>query len=807
MVSFLLAVVMLFSAFGIYMSNMKEAKAAGKNPKYVAKMAYKEGDGNGNAIRHNISANDIEVGKTYTFTCNYYVDVDKDNTKTQVASIHFTSDKGWSVGSTNTGTQNIRKVCELTLEHIAEDGDNNLALRIENNTGGDVYLWNIKLCKNGQEIASFRNADFTEQNGTWIGWQMTNYSNNKYISTIDENAAAVKATGHSVLAYNPDSLIFLPDYTLLPDYTWDADKKTLSFSGTMEFDLSTITDYHFYQEGKVFVGWKDADGNYLDSNKMRGATFQEGEVLTADYVDCTKTKGGDFAIRLEEIRTEDMGLRYIVELSNSISEKLKIQEYGTLVLPSIVLDNDVNGWSIPVFKMNDQDIDLLSGTGWSDLTYDGIYSYNGKEYKTAVVKANNIYEQLSDRIYYTLCVTNITEEKYDRQYTVKGYAKYTDKNGIERVLYTDYASTNSYLVSENMMENSSVTDDVKTKLNTVINTVKTKYQAERNALDNGNKTVFAGSEEDLNTYVYELSNGIRVREAVFDSGKSGETVEIMQISDLHYNYANKYDAVNPSTTLLYTMKDRTWGKNGAHTITGRKLLEYARTSDETIITGDIMDYLSNGTIELMQREVWDKYPKTIIGIGNHEFSQKTSDANPEVLSPAERWNWIASAWEGKHDYNYSSKIVKEKVMMIQLNNGENTFYDSQIEPLKNDLKLAKEKGYVVLLFMHEPLVTGNSADSNVVRIGTTGDKESYNFYEGKRYSNVYPEINDATKQVYEIITNNADIIRGVFNGHIHTNFYTEIQAKTSTGETKTIPQYTLISSAFQSGYVMKITVK
>ena len=65
----------------------------------------------------------------------------------------------------------------------------------------------------------------------------------------------------------------------------------------------------------------------------------------------------------------------------------------------------------------------------------------------------------------------------------------------------------------------------------------------------------------------------------------------------------------------------------------------------------------------------------------------------------------------------------------------------------------------------------------------------------------------ATEQVYNLITNNGDIIKGVFNGHMHNDYYTEILAKTASGEDTVIPQYTMTASIYEDGRAVKITVK
>ena len=105
--------------------------------------------------------------------------------------------------------------------------------------------------------------------------------------------------------------------------------------------------------------------------------------------------------------------------------------------------------------------------------------------------------------------------------------------------------------------------------------------------------------------------------------------------------------------------------------------------------------------------------------------------------------------------------------------------------------------------MHEPLSTGNSADTAVSSFHVDDPSSAtFDFYtEGIGYN-----AGGATRQVYDLITNNADVIRGVFTGHMHSDFYTEIVAKTADGTQTTIPQYVLTGAFYDDGAVMHITV-
>ena len=67
-----------------------------------------------------------------------------------------------------------------------------------------------------------------------------------------------------------------------------------------------------------------------------------------------------------------------------------------------------------------------------------------------------------------------------------------------------------------------------------------------------------------------------------------------------------------------------------------------------------------------------------------------------------------------------------------------------------------------------------------------------------------------TVRLYRLITENADIIKGIFCGHWHNEAYTEIVAsyeKNGVKIKKTIPQYVTDAVSYDKGHMMIITVR
>ncbi len=312
-----------------------------------------------------------------------------------------------------------------------------------------------------------------------------------------------------------------------------------------------------------------------------------------------------------------------------------------------------------------------------------------------------------------------------------------------------------------------------------------------------------GSEEDEKSWIYQLgSGGVYVREATIEGVRGGEPVEIVQISDLHYNLVNDRDLAENNPSVMSTYAQREWLADGASRRNAEKCLKYGSYFDQMVLTGDTLDYMSWGALELLKETVWDPYPDTLVALGNHD-SVRVMGLSEDVKDPTsreERYALLQQQW--KHDVYYASRLVKDKVLVVQMDNSQNCFWDSQVPQLKADIDKARENGYTVLLFMHAPLNTANPEEVRVPEIARS-PSGGCNFFTGCLGG---AKSDGATREVWELIMHNADVIRGVFAGHIHGNYYAEMLAQMPSGESRVIPQYVLKSAAYMMGQVLKITV-
>ncbi len=327
--------------------------------------------------------------------------------------------------------------------------------------------------------------------------------------------------------------------------------------------------------------------------------------------------------------------------------------------------------------------------------------------------------------------------------------------------------------------------------------------------------------------MYQLGDkdGLVISDITINAGL-GEEVVIAQLSDLHMSTINDKDREENNSSLLYTAeKYKTWAIEWIE-----KELAYAEIADRVVLTGDTISYLSHGNIEAMYEYIWNKYPYHIITSGNHDSTQVMGGV-PELLTDAERMAWINDVW--KHNYEYVSTVVKDKVMIIAVDNatqfedGIYSFAVGTAQKMKTDLEIAKEKGYAVLLFAHVPLYTANPDETDVL-CHYVGDWQNRNDAGQKRYTYDFsinkitptgknssdkegrplcgtPEMKEdgENAKVFALINEYSTTIKGVFTGHKHGAYYTEILCEDGTK----IPQYTMNGGFYTFGTVTKITVK
>ena len=308
-------------------------------------------------------------------------------------------------------------------------------------------------------------------------------------------------------------------------------------------------------------------------------------------------------------------------------------------------------------------------------------------------------------------------------------------------------------------------------------------------------------QQDYRIKQEEARDGVLVREVTYDTGRGGESVEILHMTDIHFNKINVRDMVEHHPSAISTFDARGMGAYGSTIKHLQPCLLYAAEADQLVLTGDTLDYLTHGALAMLDTYIWRRFPQALVALGNHDATRTMGLAGTvEDSTPREeRYAILQAHW--KHDLCYTARTLKDKVTVIQLDNGQGRFWDSQREPLARDIAEARENGRVVLLFMHDALHSRNPQEHPLLSIDARGAHDALDLYEG----GIGYRADAATQAVYDLIVNNADVVRGVFCGHYHSSMQSHIQAKTADGEDAIIPQF-IVNGVYSAPHVMKIVV-
>ena len=295
-------------------------------------------------------------------------------------------------------------------------------------------------------------------------------------------------------------------------------------------------------------------------------------------------------------------------------------------------------------------------------------------------------------------------------------------------------------------------------------------------------------------------DGVLERNVAVKAKKDGRPLRIAHLTDLHFNYCNQEDINENDPVLMSTLQKREWLKNGSSVENAIRTLEHAKDADAIVITGDILDYLSHGCEELATKYVFNKYPNLIASLGNHECARKVQGEFTETMSYTQKQDWLKTFWP--NDIHYSSTVIDERVMIIQMDNCSEKigFRQEQIKSLSNDIEKARSNGYIALLFFHFHISPDNEKYSK-----TDADKvgdASWATVDLNRHG-ISEKHGHASTEINKIIKANADVIKGCFCGHMHSDFYCEILAD----DGQIIPQYILIGTPYDKGHLLNINIE
>ena len=437
-------------------------------------------------------------------------------------------------------------------------------------------------------------------------------------------------------------------------------------------------------------------------------------------------------------------LRFTVDLRRDYAATLPpLTAWGALVIPTAALC--------------DNDIQP-----YAPLVCGGQYPIGDTVYTPTAVPAED-----TSPLAVTVVPTDPDGDPLRRAYTVRGYLCFTDVHGARHTRYSAPLGADVYGAARRALDAGTVPPKDQPALRALTDAVRRQADTDYRQAE---KITLFGSPDDPRRWVYRLAGShLRGREVTVETDRGSAPVEIMFLTDTHLSADNR--AGVPAL---------------------RRVMDYAATADRLVIGGDVMDRLSDRNLVMLQQELWDAAPQVRITPGNHDYASS-------VQTPAQAFETLQRAW--RHDIHYFSEVLGDKVMLILLNNATGVFREEDVTPLERDLARARENGYAVLLFTHGSLYTGAPGEDSLDGRVTV-----------RRFSarsNAAPphRPGGATGRMLDRIAANGDIIRGVFNGHAHQDFYSEIRATAPDGTPAPIPQYTVSRAVEDAGRFLRITVR
>ncbi len=563
-------------------------------------------------------------------------------------------------------------------------------------------------------------------------------------------------------------------------YTNNGEKIEINETVNINLSLEKHTD----KADKLFIGWQTDDGHWA---KLKDV-YSKGDTLTACYIDFT---ADDFAINDISLKEEDE-LKLIMgfEQTEAINNIPKINEYGV-----IWAETDVAGGR--ELRLNTE---VVKSWSWD------------KEEVNKFTPSSLGYipeKQVGSNVAFI----PITSLSYNTFYTARGYIKYTDKNGLDGIIYTLETSSSAYKVAVESVDNkpfyASIIKSVKNYDKVCIDLI------EEEIVETYNKQ---NVEFKRNTDSYDVFSNLsgassyvaRKRTVYLENTGIKETINLGWLTDMHVFNVNQTDVDKQIVNALSTYRGSSWLWEGGSLNRAIDQINYMNSRyNKTIITGDIADIYAYGTYNAVKALVSDKSVNgsILMTTGNHEFMEL---CNPDIkdlpynFSNQQKYEMLKKYWA--NDPTYYAEILKtskgeDNAMVILLDNGLGEYYNGTAEKLEKSLMTAKEKNIPVLIFQHVAMPTYNS-DGKAYVTSETGMS-----YTAVNNINSLNDTSDNNKKVYSVIRQNADVIKGVFGGHEHINSYSEITALDDNGNIlpdKYIPQF--LGAGYQQNWANEIVL-
>ena len=472
---------------------------------------------------------------------------------------------------------------------------------------------------------------------------------------------------------------------------------------------------------------------------------------------------------------------------------------GALVLPISLSHGKDLLYGVPIFSNADYSI-----RGYSNYhRADGEYTYNND----SILAVPVIYKlEKIDRENFFFTTVTINKSDYCNFYGAQLFIRFL-QDGCEKVVYSEYLQTSVY--------NEALKAENKTlELNKIIDFCKFDRKTNYNEVSRFVKKLHVFTAEEIKGFsIRALESDLCEAKLDIDWYNNSEQTSISLITDAHINYVNKKDFLEENPAVMSTYQKRIWCCDGQTVPNFINAMENANFSDKIVLTGDIMDYLSNGCLQLAQRLAfwncdisgakYNKGPKVVATLGNHEPTRQMEGLVPDKHTLSENKVELQKYWPNNvfyHSETVYNSNGKNPVKIVLLDNSTGAFSDPLTDKkLERDLEYARNINMQVLIFAHIPIYNGTDEVLRGLLIPNFKLPQTY-FCCRNRGNNA------VTDAVYDLITENADIIKGIFTRHQHEYVYTRVKGKGKSANVL-IPQHIFQAVSYGKGYILNILIK
>lgn len=235
---------------------------------------------------------------------------------------------------------------------------------------------------------------------------------------------------------------------------------------------------------------------------------------------------------------------------------------------------------------------------------------------------------------------------------------------------------------------------------------------------------------------------------------------LLHVTDNHLALADSRDDERKLELAASRKKSFDAGDDGRCERYLDEAIEYAKGSGKLLVhTGDIIDFVSYLNLETVKRKL--SGVDCMVAAGNHEFSLYVGEEFEDAAYRARSYDQVQAVFG--NDITFSSRMVNG-VNLVFADDSYYLFSADQLEQFRREF----EKGYPVILFLHNPLFTRELYEEkkakNICAYVTGCPEELMGYYDDYRLRQQRPDA--ATLETVAYLKSRPEL-KAIFAGHLH----------------------------------------